>query len=104
MNRLSIIGLLLAALAAASTNAAVFEITEETNANYQTYLKQIGSTKRGAFAVTEDGFYSYYIYCLEISCNSGYATLAREKCKILASGRDCILMQKGTTSRLTRSR
>lgn len=81
-------------------SAVAFEISEETHANYQAYLKEIGGAKRGAFAVSPDGMYSWYIYCEEISCiPTGIGQQALEKCQTLA-GRECALMATDRTVRI----
>lgn len=80
-----------------ASNAAALEITEETHGNYLEYLKTIGSAKRGAFAVSPDGYYSFYMYCEQVNCiadNLGRdaltkcATLSGQKCSLMAYGRD----------------
>ena len=82
---------------AGASAAQAIEITEEVFGNYQKYLKTIGSTRKGAFAVEEDGYSSYFTYCSDPSCIStsltqealnGCAALDGHKCVILAYGRE----------------
>src|SRR5689334_13598621 len=75
-------------------DAAALEISEETNSSYQWYLRQIGSTKRGAFVVSADGLYSYYVYC-DVSNNTDTAAdEARQRCKGHSGDKDCVLMAR----------
>lgn len=75
--------------------ASALDITEETHSNYQDYLNLIGSNKKGAFAVSSRGNYSWFIYCTETNCNtSGMGHEAVSKCQAL-SGQDCLLMAYG---------
>jgi hypothetical protein len=73
------------------------QISDWSFKNYQKYLKTIGSTKKGAFAVSDDGGNSYFTYCYEANCldNSlardaikGCESLTGLKCLILAYGRE----------------
>lgn len=83
-----------------ATSASALEISEETNGNYQEYLKTIGSTKKGAFAVSPDGYYSYYIYCTDTNCiPDGIGRDAISKCSSL-SGQKCSLMAYGRDVRI----
>ena len=54
MNMLRVMALAIALSVVGASTAAALEISEATHANYQQYLKTIGSTKRGAFAVASD--------------------------------------------------
>ncbi len=40
-----------------------FVISRGTWEYFETYLQTIGTTNRGAFAVSEDGYYATYHYC-----------------------------------------
>lgn len=59
---------------------------------YQEYLRAIAPSNPGAFAVSEDGHYSYYFYCQEIQCLSGgsYKREALKGCRNLAH-QDCYI-------------
>lgn len=83
-----------------AAGAQALEISEETNGNFQEYLKTIGSTKKGAFAISPDGYYSYYIYCTETNCIAdGIGRDALKKCASL-SGQECSLMAFGRDVRI----
>jgi hypothetical protein len=80
-----------------ASTAAALEISEKTYVNYQDYLKLIGSTKKGAFAVAADGYGSYFTYCSDVGCDplnlahesiSKCSALTGTKCVLLAYGRD----------------
>jgi hypothetical protein len=92
-------GIFLALLLSITSASAddTFQISPNVFASYQEYLKTIGSTKKGAFAVADDGYGSYYFYCPDISCvetsNSQIAltrcqSINGKKCRILAYGRE----------------
>lgn len=86
-------------LTGAST-AAALDISEATYANYQDYLKTIGSTKRGAFAVAADGYGSYYTYCYDGNCLSSALTQdALTSCKSV-TGKECLVMAFGRTEKI----
>lgn len=65
---------------------------------YQQYLQRIGSTRPGAFAVTEDGEKAYYVWCESQTCTPGaaYGVDAKTHCQqeyfadcvVLAIGRE----------------
>ena len=97
-NILSCIMLVLAFVV--SHRAVALEITEATHENYQAYLKQIGATKHGAFAVSPDGLYSWYIYCTDAHCiQTGIGQEALAKCQTLA-GQKCQLLATDRTVRI----
>src|SRR5687768_1224703 len=86
-------------IAGASTAAAI-EISESTYANYQKYLKTIGSTKKGAFAVSSDGFNSFFSYCTDPSCiSTSLSQQALNECQSL-TGMECLLMAYGREERM----
>ena len=89
------------AIAAPSASAAeALDISEATYANYQEYLKTIGSTRRGAFAVAADGYGSYYTYCYDGTCLSSNLTQdALTSCRSV-TGKECLLMAFGRTERI----
>jgi len=83
-----------------ASTAAALEISEATHANYQEYLKTIGSTKRGAFAVASDDYGSYYTYCYDVNCLSSVLTQdALTSCKSV-TGKECLLMAFGRNERI----
>jgi hypothetical protein len=73
--------------------AEPFQITPTVQENWQAYLSKITSTNSGAFAVSVDGYGSYFIYCDSTwSCSS--VTLALKECRA-RSDMDCKIMAKG---------
>ena len=85
---------------AGASAAVALDISEDTNANYQDYLKIIGSTKKGAFAVSENGVYSWFIYCTDANCiPDGIGRDALAKCQSF-SGQRCQLMAYGRDLRI----
>jgi hypothetical protein len=83
-----------------ASTAAALEISEATYANYQAYLKTIGSTKKGAFAVAADGYGSYYTYCYDVNCLSN--TLIQDaltSCRS-ATGKECLVLAYGRDERI----
>lgn len=80
--------------------AESLQISDGVFANYQEYLKTIGSTRRGAFAVGPDGVGSYFIYCEESNCLTN--TLIQEaltECRKLTE-KQCIVMAYGREERI----
>lgn len=75
-----------------AAHAEPIEISDRVWGSFQEYLREIGSTNPGAFAVTKDGNSSYYIYCPEFRCVSGqtYRHEALRRCAATA-GRECVL-------------
>jgi len=73
-------------------HAEPIEISDRVWGSFQEYLREIGSTNPGAFAVTRDGSSSYYVYCPEFRCVSGqtYRHEALRRCEDM-SGRECVL-------------
>ena len=88
------------------------QITSQTENWLKSYLERIGPVGSGAFAVSEDGRYSYYTYCLDTICNGGWmiqhALLGCERqsksdCTLLANSRNIlrpyrVLGQASTTT------
>jgi hypothetical protein len=73
-----------AALIALSAQAdAQYRIDPEIWAAYQTYAAAIGSTKPGAFAITEDGHSYWYVTCGAIRCSGSttYRHDAQQSCE-----------------------
>lgn len=61
---------------------------------YQDYLKKIGSTKPGVFAVAEDGRAAGSYVCPELRCNAptGYKQKAIQQCERAANpGVHCVV-------------
>jgi hypothetical protein len=83
-----------------ASTAAAIEISESTYANYQRYLKTIGSTKKGAFAVSSDGFNSFFSWCYDPSCiATSLSQQALNECQSL-TGMECLLMAHGREVRI----
>lgn len=63
------------------------EISDRVWGHYQEYLRTIGSAKPGAFAVSRDGYSSYYVYCRDVRCMSGptYSNDALRRCEDMAN-------------------
>lgn len=93
-------GAILVAGILAAHPALALELKEATYENYQAYLKQIGATKHGAFAVSADGAYSWFYYCTETNCiTTGIGQAALQKCQSL-SGQECRIMANDRTLRM----
>lgn len=60
--------------------------------DFQAYLRKVGSTRPGAFAVTADGSGSYSIWCQQMQCIGGttYSHDAKQYCE-RESGQDCFV-------------
>lgn len=94
-----VVAVVVLSIAGASTAAAI-EISESTYGNYQKYLKTIGSTKKGAFAVSSDGFNSFFSYCYDPSCiATSLSQQAITECQSL-TGMECVLMAYGREVRI----
>ena len=92
--------LAIALSAVGASAAAALDISEATYANYQDYLKKIGSTKKGAFAVAADGYGSYFTWCYDVNCLSNTLTQeALTSCRSL-TGKECLLMAYGRDERI----
>ena len=80
--------------------ATALDISEATYANYQAYLKKIGSTRKGAFAVASDGYGSYFTWCYDGNCLSNTLTQdALTSCRSV-TGKECLLMAFGRQERI----
>jgi hypothetical protein len=92
----SIVGLALAlVLSVAFSDGARAEryfIDREVWAHFQSYLKTIGSTRPGAYAITTDGHGAFYVYCQETRCMAGpsYGQDAVDRCE-RENGTDCVV-------------
>jgi hypothetical protein len=96
--RSSRIGAAVAALLVASALAiharadTKYVINHEVWGGYQEYLKTIGSTKAGAFAITADGGNYFYSWCPGLHCLGGTSWGHRAKSKCEAEyGVECIV-------------
>lgn len=88
-----------ATTAAPTPGAAPFEISQTTNNNLQTYLKEIGLHNGGAFAVSVDGNNSFMNYCPERVCVSNlFGGIASSRCESI-SGQECFLLFVGREPR-----
>ena len=66
------IGLVLAGLTfVAPAMAENYVVTHGVWSHYQKYLRAIGSTRPGAFAITTDGAGAYYVWCGDRRCLGG---------------------------------
>jgi len=80
--------------------ATALDISEATYASYQDYLKTIGSTKKGAFAVASDGYGSYFTYCYDVNCLANTLTQeALTSCRSV-TGKECLVMAYGRDERI----
>lgn len=70
----------------------IYQIDSSVWGHYQRYLKTIGSTRPGAFAITTDGGASYFVYCEAVQCVAGttYSHDARQSCE-REFGTDCVV-------------
>jgi hypothetical protein len=100
---LSLAAIFLAAMAAgcvAIDSQKPIQITKQSEAWLNKYFEQIGPVGNGAFAVSTDGRYAYYTYCLDTICGGGWsmsqhALLGCERgsksdCVLLASSRNML--------------
>jgi hypothetical protein len=81
MGRLTGLILLLVLGISAAQAAEKYRIDPGVWSHYQEYLRTIGSTKAGAFAVTTDGQGSFYTYCPGHCVAKSYGTIATRKCE-----------------------
>ena len=88
----TLIGLTLLLLLSVSGAQAAEKLRIEPSVwtHYQEYLRTIGSTKSGAFAVTADGQGSFYTYCPGHCVGKSYGTVVKLKCEE-AYETDCVL-------------
>jgi hypothetical protein len=80
---------------AGSKPAGELTVTKETWAYYQQYLRDIGTTSAGAFAVSADGGSAFYFYCPDVACvnRANYKQRALKGCE--SFGRDCVIFAYG---------
>ncbi len=72
-----------------------FVISSDTWDYYQTYLQTISGGKRGAFVVSEDGYYATYTYCRTVQgCyfHINYSGEALKDC--VSDGHKCVVFAK----------
>jgi hypothetical protein len=75
-----------------ATYATPLEISPGTQGALDAYLRSVKVTRPGAFAVSEDGRDSYYVWCEEFSCDAvSYATPAIQLCRSI-SGKPCLAL------------
>jgi hypothetical protein len=100
MKRIVSAALAIAFSAACASAAEALDISDATYANYQAYLKTIGSTRQGAFAVAADGYGSYFTYCYDGNClSSNLKQDALTSCRSV-TGKECLLMAFGRTEKI----
>ena len=90
MNRLTGLTLMLVLSVTGAQAAEKFRIEPSVWSHYQEYLRTIGSTKSGAFAVTTDGQASFYTYCPGHCVGTSYGTVATTRCEEEYDS-DCVL-------------
>jgi hypothetical protein len=73
--------LLLALGASAAQADEKYRIDPGVWSHYQEYLRTIGHTKSGAFAMTADGQGSFYTYCPGHCVATSYGPVAKRKCE-----------------------
>jgi len=103
MKLLSGLALATLILIVGASAANALEISEGVYANYQKYLKAIGSHRKGAFAVADDGYGSFFTYCSDPSCASTTpTTLSQDAIKGCAAltGQDCLILAYGQEQRI----
>lgn len=79
-----LIGGLFASPLASSAQADIkYLIDREVLAGYQKYLDAIGTTRPGAFAITEDGHNYWYVKCRSTKCSGSttYSHDAKQGCE-----------------------
>ena len=78
-----------------TANEEPIYISPRTNTALQSYFDKVGTVGSGAFAVSPDGHYSFYSYCIDSSCGGisliqdallHCQKMAGTKCVILATG------------------
>lgn len=95
VRRVAAFGLALACLAAPAARAEdeIYRIDGEVWDDFQGYLKKIGHGNRpGAFAISVDGAYAYWVTCPATQCIGGttYSHDAIKGCE-QESGADCVV-------------
>ena len=74
-----------------STELGELKLSQRVWDHYQRYLRDMGATGSGAFAVSRDGRSSFYSYCPGVGCISG-ATDKQEAIKGCQSqGSECVI-------------
>ncbi len=78
--------------AGADLGSQPLALSPATQSALGTYLQQVKTTRPGAFAVSEDGADSYFVWCEEMACTEfTYSTPAVERCESL-SGKRCLTL------------
>lgn len=88
----TLIGLVLAGLTfAAPAMAENYVVSQSVWGHYQKYLRAIGSTRAGSFAITADGTGGFYVWCPSNHCVAGttYRHDAVQSCE-REYGTDCV--------------
>ena len=84
--------------AATSGHAPIDEVTLQSSTwdYYQQYLRDIGPTGRGAFAVSRDGGSAFYFYCPGVGCigSADYRYQAIKGCE--QDGKECAIFAFGS--------
>ena len=91
------LGWLLSACAAPAPQGEAIVISPGVEAHLKEYLRTMGSSNYGAFAVNADGHHAYYVYCtdggfcervqLNFDALAGCKKLAGSECIVLAHNR-----------------
>jgi hypothetical protein len=80
------------------------EISPGTQNALDVYLRAVKSTRPGAFAVSEDGRDSFYVWCEDMVCDAvSYATPAIQHCRGI-SGKPCLALYVRDQPRVAFSR
>lgn len=92
MRRLIVAAVLsLALVGQAGADGEKIRVSKEVWAIFQQYAGTIGSTKKGAFAVTSDGTGAGSGVCEEIKCEGLAKDVALKSCKKHNPNADCII-------------
>lgn len=84
--------------------ATPLAISPGTQNELAAYLGAVKSTRPGAFAVSEDGRDSYYVWCEDMVCDAvSYATPAIQHCRGI-SGKPCLALYVRDQPRVAFSR
>lgn len=71
------------------------KLTAGTWDYFQHYLRDIGSTGSGAFAVSTDGHSAYYAYCPGVGCIAGADDRYKAMKGCEGFGKDCVIFAFG---------
>ena len=82
----------IAGQAGADLGSQPLALSPDTQSALSTYLRQVMTTRPGAFAVSEDGADSYFVWCEELACTEfTYSTPAVARCESM-SGKHCVTL------------